>query len=280
MRQRVITGFFFVLAMLGGIYGGFWPFCILFGIITTGCLWEFYQMTLPNEGAIPVIRRVVTTLLAAAPYWYFITAHSENELANLLTASVSFASVLLIMALLGPLVQLFTTARLPFANMGQALFGVLYITLPFFLLFDIAVDPTNTLHPNRVLGLLLLTWTNDTLAYVIGSRIGKYKLLPRISPKKTWEGTIGGAVCTLVIAFAMGKWIFPNDFTLMQWLAVGGITAIFATLGDLVESMLKRSAGVKDSGNLLPGHGGLLDRFDAFIVVLPFAWLVLKILAP
>ncbi len=114
------------------------------------------------------------------------------------------------------------------------------------------------------------------MAYFVGSQLGRRKLFERISPKKTWEGTIGGGLCTVLIAWGLSFLI--DDFTVTQWIALGAVAAVFGTLGDLVESMLKRSVGVKDSGNLLPGHGGLLDRFDAFIFALPFYWLTLMLL--
>jgi phosphatidate cytidylyltransferase len=117
--------------------------------------------------------------------------------------------------------------------------------------------------------LLLLTWMNDTGAYLVGSNFGRRMLFPRISPKKTWEGTIGGVVITFITAASFCA--FSGELRLFDWMVLAAFVSVFGTLGDLVESMLKRSVGVKDSGNLLPGHGGVLDRFDAFIFVLPFA---------
>ncbi|TAK40283.1 MAG: phosphatidate cytidylyltransferase, partial [Saprospiraceae bacterium] len=114
-----------------------------------------------------------------------------------------------------------------------------------------------------------LTWMNDTGAYIIGSLFGKHLLFSRISPKKTWEGTFGGIAITFLVAFLFC--VFTNELRFRDWIILGAIVSIFGSVGDLVESMLKRSVGVKDSGNLLPGHGGVLDRFDAFIFVLPFA---------
>ncbi|MFN0033994.1 MAG: phosphatidate cytidylyltransferase, partial [Saprospiraceae bacterium] len=111
--------------------------------------------------------------------------------------------------------------------------------------------------------------------YLAGKKFGKHKLFKRISPKKTWEGTIGGAIFTVLVAWGLSFLI--QDFTLAQWLALSIVAAIGSNLGDLVESMLKRSVGVKDSGSILPGHGGFLDRFDAFIFCLPFFWLVLQV---
>jgi phosphatidate cytidylyltransferase len=114
------------------------------------------------------------------------------------------------------------------------------------------------------------------MAYIIGSKIGKTPLFPRISPKKTWEGTIGGAICTVLISFGLSYYF--NTYTRLEWLVIGVIIAIIGTIGDLIESMLKRSYEIKDSGNFLPGHGGFLDRFDSYIFALPFIWLALQLL--
>ena len=131
--------------------------------------------------------------------------------------------------------------------------------------------------PHRVWGLLWLVWTNDSFAYIIGSRIGKTKLFERISPNKTWEGTIGGAIGAIIMAWVLS--LYFSDFTMVEWVSLALVAAIFGTMGDLVESMMKRSLGVKDSGSLLPGHGGMLDRFDAFIFAIPFYFIVLGILS-
>ena len=114
-----------------------------------------------------------------------------------------------------------------------------------------------------------MNWVNDSGAYVVGSLIGKTPLYPRISPNKTWEGTLGGVFFCLVTGYIFS--LYYTMLSTVDWMVLGAITAIFGSLGDLIESMLKRSVDKKDSGNLLPGHGGMLDRFDAFIFLLPFA---------
>ncbi|MEO1438184.1 MAG: phosphatidate cytidylyltransferase, partial [Bacteroidota bacterium] len=118
-----------------------------------------------------------------------------------------------------------------------------------------------------------LIWANDTFAYLLGSWIGKTKLLPRVSPKKTWEGTLSGVFVTLLASWLY--YLLFGHLELEQWLVIGGIIAVLGTIGDLIESMLKRSFEAKDSGGLLPGHGGFLDRFDSFIFVIPFVWVYL-----
>ena len=160
--------------------------------------------------------------------------------------------------------------------------GLLYITLPIVLIYNLGVtgnlnmDPALTLKQNfhyiNVIpcGIIFSIWINDTMAYLVGSIIGKTSLT-KISPKKTWEGTIGGGILCVVIITWLGyllKFYTPRD-----WLWISSICAVFGTLGDLFESKLKRMAGVKDSGSFLPGHGGFLDRFDSFLFATPFVWL-------
>ena len=173
------------------------------------------------------------------------------------------------------LYELFHQSEKPFRNIAYLVLGVVYLGLPFALLVKIATH-TGSYSPNLVLGMLLLTWANDTGAYFVGSKLGKRPLFPRISPKKTWEGSMGGVVIGLLAGWILSQ-IFPQ-YTITDWLILALIVVLFGSLGDLVESMLKRSLKIKDSGTLLPGHGGFLDRFDAFIFVIPFvmAFLILK----
>ena len=154
----------------------------------------------------------------------------------------------------------------PFTNIGVTITGLLYVSLPMAMLSLIAFG-SGHFEPGRVFCLIFFVWAADTGAYFAGKNLGKHKLAPRISPGKTWEGWAGGALLTLVVGWAAGY--FLPDIPLSHRLVAAGVVAVFGPLGDLAESMLKRSAGVKDSGTFLPGHGGLLDRFDAFLLVLP-----------
>lgn len=275
MKQRTITAIFFAAAMIGGIYGGVWPFFFLFLLIAAGSLWEFLGLMLPREQPAFRLKRLigtklgVVTLLMAAFYRFpdfFGTEMLQSWLRDwpfLLTFFIGWAL----------LVELFDTSKAPFQNIAYYAAGIFYIALPIAMLYDLA--SLADYRPHRVMGIFWLIWTNDTMAYLIGSRIGRTKLFERISPNKTWEGTMGGAVCTVLMAWLLSMYI--SDFSRTQWLAVGAMVGIFGTLGDLVESMLKRSIGVKDSGGLLPGHGGLLDRFDSFLFVLGFVWVAVRV---
>lgn len=157
--------------------------------------------------------------------------------------------------------------------------GVLYIVCPMLMLIYLRLD-FDLMPPEKMnnffsgvyipFGLILLIWTNDTMAYIVGSFIGKTQL-SKISPKKTWEGTIGGALLTMGVAILLQK-LF-NVFETRDWVLFGFCAAIFGTIGDLIESKIKRLADVKDSGNFMPGHGGFLDRFDSLFFATPFTWL-------
>ncbi len=267
LYRRVITAIFFVLAMLGGIYGGQYPFVILFAIITALCLWEFLSITLQKDQKRDRIRKVIGLLFGLTPF----VMVSMLKL-NLLDSPENF--VLYTSLLCFPIIflcfiyELFSASEQPFSNVAFIILGMVYIGTPFALVDFIAFDGEH-FFANTVFGLLLLTWINDTAAYLVGSQIGKNKLFPRISPKKTWEGSIGGGIFTLILAVVLSYYFIEQST--VEWIVLGGIVVIFGSIGDLIESMLKRSFKVKDSGTLLPGHGGFLDRFDAFIFLVPFA---------
>jgi len=288
MRQRTITAFCFATVMLVGIYGyGVGSIYGLFLVVTVGCVWELMGLLLSHEEKFRFARRIIGCLLAVLPVFFAAMAlfwpgncgfsiqdeilqNNKEDLFSVaveLMLSLAFAFPVLLAS------ELFLGSKLPFQNIGYYLTGVFYIGVPIALLFSITTMNAS-FSPHRILGLLILVWTNDTGAYLTGKKFGKHKLFERISPNKTWEGTLGGAALTILIAWGLSFLI--KDFTLTQWLALSLVAAIGSNIGDLIESMLKRSVGVKDSGTFMPGHGGFLDRFDAFIFCLPFFWLVLQ----
>ncbi len=268
LMQRVWTAIIFVLVMIGGLFISQYTYIALFTLVAAGCLWEFYGLTLAEQEGPGKGRRWMGVLLGLIPFWV-----TSTWFTGLLPAAIN--PFLLGFVLFIPLVFLFflyemsTHSEKPFANIAYIITGIVYIGIPFALLNFIAFYE-NQYQPRLVFGVLLLCWTNDTAAYFVGSKIGKTPLLPRISPKKTWEGSLGGAFITLIMTWILYRFT-PFDLSLLLALLFGIIVIIFGSLGDLVESMLKRSVKVKDTGTLLPGHGGLLDRFDAFIFLIPFA---------
>jgi phosphatidate cytidylyltransferase len=243
-------------------------------------LWEFYRM-MRAGGYVPATWiGMGAGLIVFSVAFYSIWTNTgfqpgeDDTLGN--PAAVLIRPTIAMMVLL-PTVLLFremviwsTTKSSPVNPIGNAastFFGLLYITLPMTLLNVIAFKSPGGYDPRRIFGLLFLIWASDIGAYAVGRAIGKHKLAPKISPGKTWEGWAGGFVMTLIVGWAIG-FMLP-DMPLTHRLVAAGVVAVFAPLGDLAESMLKRSVGVKDSGSIMPGHGGLLDRFDAFLLVLP-----------
>lgn len=267
LMQRVITAIFFAAAVLGGLLGGQYAFLLLFVVITALCLWEFLSLTLQtNTIAGNGIRRVFGVFFGLIPI-VLVAIDQMPLLANgdtMLTKAILLAIPLFFLVFI---YELFSEAKAPFGNLAYLLLGIVYIGIPFALLVLIAMQ-SGTYSPNLILGMLFLTWANDSGAYFVGSKLGKTPLFPRISPNKTWEGSIGGVVLGLLVGWGL-SFLFP-EYTILEWLIIALIVVVFGALGDLVESMLKRSLKVKDSGHLLPGHGGFLDRFDAFIFVIPF----------
>lgn len=185
--------------------------------------------------------------------------------------------ILIPLFLVTMIVELYRKKEQPFLNIASTFLGIIYIAVPFSL-FNFIVFSNYHNHQYSFALLLCLfsfNWVNDTGAYLSGMTFGKHKLFERISPKKSWEGAVGGAASVVGIAFLFA-WLIP-EISLFNWIVLGLVTCVFGVFGDLMESLLKRSAGIKDSGRLLPGHGGFLDRFDAVIFSAPafFAYLLL-----
>ena len=178
---------------------------------------------------------------------------------------------------------IFSKNEKPIQDVAYTIAGIIYVGLPFALLNRISwmQEGINNgkifrgcdYNFHLILGPILLIWASDTFAYLVGSLIGKRKLYERISPGKTWEGTIGGGVLTLASSYIVAGW-FP-EIAFVHWLVISALVVVFGTLGDLFESLLKRQVGIKDSGKIMPGHGGILDRFDSLIFVTPFVYLYL-----
>lgn len=170
--------------------------------------------------------------------------------------------------------ELYRKRATPFANIAWALAGLVYIALPMALLAFIPVQGASVpgyivYHPLTVLGIILIVWGNDVGAYLFGVAFGRHKLFERISPKKSWEGFAGGLLCAVGVGVLMGR---LQGASLWLWGGAGLVVALAGVFGDLVESMMKRSVGLKDSGNVIPGHGGFLDRFDALLLAVPFVF--------
>lgn len=266
--QRAFTAFIFVIVILLGLYSHHYVFVALFAFITAVCLWEFFLMVMDRESRRDNVRLLIGVAFGLTPF--VLASGLQLGFVDRIDKFIIASSVLFFpFVFLAFIYELFSKSERPFMNVAYIVLGMVYIGAPFALLDFIAFEG-DKFYANTVLGLLLLSWANDSGAYLVGSLIGKTKLIPRISPNKTWEGSIGGVAITFLCAWLLCSFL-DDGLRLIDWLVLAAIVSIFGSMGDLVESMLKRTAGVKDSGRLMPGHGGLLDRFDAFIFLLPFA---------
>lgn len=262
MLTRAITGFFFIAIMIGAHFFGEIVFVSFFSMLGLWCLYEFYGIVKSEE----IKPLQYLGILALAVLAVLLGLHAIGVIPFIkVWAFIPFFSILFIWAL-------FQKRALPFQDIGYSILGILYAGLPF--LFFVALGfIKGGFNPYIPLGFLIVLWSNDTGAYLAGRSFGKHKLFERISPNKTWEGFIGGLLLAMVVALNLQQYF--GSLEKWEWVVMAMIIGIFGTLGDLVESMLKRSLGVKDSGNILPGHGGLLDRFDGLLMAAPLVFLYL-----
>lgn len=284
LTTRTLTAIVFVAVLLSCICFNFVSFAALFFIVSVWGLYEFYLLS-EKLGAKPYkISGIVAGILI-----FSCAAISNTNMALFLPIELLIATgfVLVFCVFIAGLFDQKTNTVL---NIAYTLSGIVYAVLPFTLLINIScIDKsytfnhmTNTWYmdlapynPHYVLGIILLIWASDSGAYLVGSLVGKNKLYERISPGKTWEGSLGAAILNIGCAWVISVW-YP-ELAFKHWIVISLLVSVFGTIGDLVESMLKRQAGVKDSGRIMPGHGGILDRFDSLLFVSPFvyAYLVL-----
>jgi phosphatidate cytidylyltransferase len=267
--QRTLTGTLYVSVIVLSIIFNAYTFAGLFLLITIFSLHEFYSMAIAST-----FKKSDATQGIVLGALVFI-------LSNLTFSGIlSFRwYVLLIPAfIIIYILELYRKNDNPVQNVAQTFLGVLYIAVPLSILNYLVFYPLPGYQYNYaiLLGMFILIWGNDTFAYLTGRLLGKHLLFERISPKKTWEGFIGGTIFTLGIAWLI-SFIF-QVLNLSDWLIIGSIISIAGVYGDLTESMIKRTFNRKDSGNILPGHGGILDRIDSLLVAAPLvaAFLLLK----
>lgn len=264
LNQRIIIGVLGAALFVGSILVSEWTYFVLFLLLTIVGLLEFYRLA-GTQGIKP--NKAIGAALGALFYILIFLIEKELVRSELLYLTLPLMGLVFVL-------ELYRKQPQPFTNIAFTLLGVLYVALPFGLLHKLGyLNDTYDWQP--ILGLMLLIWASDTGAYIAGKNFGKRKLFPRISPGKTWEGWFGGMLLTLAVAYGLS--VYFQDLELYQWLGIGVIVSVFGVFGDLVESMLKRSLDVKDSGTLLPGHGGILDRFDSLIIVIPFIVAFLQI---
>ena len=267
---RTITAVFFVAAIVGSFLRPE-TMVLLFALVTGLTIWEFTGLVNHREAV--TTNRMICTV--AGVYFFVAMAGYCSEL----TPSAVFIPYLVTLIYL-LVAELYLKQEDPIHDWAYTMMSQLYIALPFSLLnalaFHFSPQGFTTFDPVLPLSVFVFLWLNDTGAYICGSLLGRHKLFPRISPGKSWEGSIGGGF--IVTAAAVGVWYLTdqygvNQFQLsaLQWAGLGLTVVIFGTWGDLVESLFKRTLGIKDSGNILPGHGGMLDRFDSSLLAIPAA---------
>ena len=291
-QTRAITAVLFAVIMLAGLLWNQWSFLLLFSVIHFGCWFEYQKLVALIDPGYKNINPFHKYGVMIAGYGLMLFFTNDWYI----TDTVSLHSIGMVLALiclfLIPISELLFSKHFVFKNIAHSFFGLIYISLSWALMLNMRSSPlwmpkdgqqsiehffvlmeavTAYLIP---LIIVCSIWINDTMAYIVGSLIGKTPL-SSISPKKTWEGTIGGIILAIVVA---GLIAWSLDLEMFKVVGIATIASIAGTFGDLLESKLKRLAGVKDSGNFMPGHGGFLDRFDSLLLATPFVWLFLKLI--
>ncbi|MTI22464.1 phosphatidate cytidylyltransferase [Fulvivirga sp. RKSG066] len=265
LTQRIIAALIGAFVIIMGLYYGPWTyFCVFLGICIVTQL-EFYKLV-GLDGMLPL--KTFGTICGS--FIFTLTYLIELGYVN----SKYYYTIFPIAACVYLIYLYKKSEKKPFTGIAFTFLGIMYVAIPFSLLNIIAFY-SGVYEFELILGSLLILWANDTGAYFSGVRFGKRKLFERVSPKKSWEGSIGGLFLALAMAFGISH--FTSFIPLTSWLCIGIIIVIGGTYGDLVESLFKRSIEIKDSGRLIPGHGGFLDRFDGLLLSAPFITAFLKI---
>lgn len=259
---RTLSGIVLLGAVLGAVLWSPYSMLALALLLAAGSMTEFFR---------------IARLSGARPMGGYALAVGCALVALVFAVAAGLATPKLLSMLLPPVflpfvLELYRKGTSPAADIAWTLCGIVYAALPFALLAALAVRPAAdgiAYSPLTVLGVIFIVWANDVGAYLSGSTWGRHKLFERISPKKSWEGFFGGVLCAVGVALLMALW---QDAPFGLWAGAGAVIAVGGVLGDLVESMFKRSVGLKDSGTSIPGHGGFLDRFDALILAMPFVY--------
>jgi phosphatidate cytidylyltransferase len=257
------------------IIGGFWlhplTFILTGLVLLIGTQYEYYAM-IRKTGVKP---QMVYGIITGSALYIVSTLIASGIL------TVNYFLLIIPMVLISMVTELYRKQEKPFDSLAHTFYSVIYTAVPFSMFPFSAFSHTglNSLlthsgiifSPGIIIGFFLLLWANDTGAYLTGMTFGRHKLMERISPKKTWEGIFGGIIIAMLAAWFLSGWLGVVDR--FHWLLIAVIISVSGTYGDLVESMLKRSTGVKDSGSILPGHGGFLDRFDSTVISFPLVYL-------
>ena len=262
--KRSISGLVFAIVVLSSIWYGPVSYLVFLGLIMLVGLYEFSKMALSDN----LERFGIMYPISIGIYMYGISSKIGVE-------PVFFELLIYLLIFFVFIIELRKEIPNPYKNLGNLFLSIIYIAIPITLASHIPYFKGDY-HPEIILSIFILIWANDSFAYIIGKNFGKTKLIERISPKKTVEGFIGGLVLTYIVGFILSHYF--EVFSVMQWFIITNIIGIFGVLGDLVESMFKRKVSIKDSGKFMPGHGGMLDRFDSFIFTAPFIYIFMQLI--
>lgn len=262
--KRIISGIIYVVVFITAILWSENSYLILIFLFANICLWEFLKLVKLNN----IISYVLLAVLSLLLLFYREILLNERPILLSTVIYTILSSVIMI-------IGLFRNNTKNKYKLTTFFLPIKYIVFPFFFLMLLPfID--GVYHPNIIIYTIVIIWVNDSFAYLVGKNFGKTKLLERISPKKTIEGFVGGLTFSVVTGILIGT--YTSYFTTLNWICIAIIIAIFGMLGDLVESKFKREAHVKDSGKIMPGHGGLLDRLDSLFFIAPFVYLYIHYL--
>jgi phosphatidate cytidylyltransferase len=266
LGQRAITAFVGALVIIVGSVYSDWAYFLIFASILGFSQMEFYKLS-GLDGMLPL--KSFGTFMGLMIFCLTFMIQKEHLRTEFLYLIFPIVSLTFFIKLYKK------TDKKPFTGVAFTFLGIFYVAVPFSLL-NLAVFSVDAVYNYEILiGCLLILWATDTGAYFAGTRFGKTKLFERVSPKKSWEGFLGGAFSAILVAFILTRYFHAIED--WKWLVIAGIIIIAGTYGDLIESLFKRSIEIKDSGKVLPGHGGFMDRFDGLLLSAPFITAFLKI---
>lgn len=267
---RTASGLILGVVVLGAIYWSVWSFGALLAVILVAGMSEFYSLVEKQGSAPQRLIGTITGVVLLALNFYFAYCIAYEQGLVVLGDSPWLVRGLAFLLLLLPLMlvcELFRRREHPAADVGVTLLGVVYVALPLSLMSFIPVAGGAGWQPGAMIAYVFIIWANDVFAYLVGMTLGRHRLCERLSPKKSWEGFFGGLLGAVALGLLAAR-LLGADY--LAWVGLALVAAVTGVLGDLAESMFKRAAGVKDSGRLIPGHGGVLDRFDAMLLSAPF----------
>ena len=265
---RTLSGLVLAAVVLGAIVWSQWSFGALLAVLLVGGMYEFYVLA-GKQGNAP---QKVVGLVAGVVLFVLNFAFVSDDIEILGDARQAFGCGLAFLLLLLPamfICELYRRGENPVSGIGTTIMGICYVALPLSLMCYIPIVGSDTWNPWIMVAYIFIIWANDVFAYLVGMSVGRHRLCERLSPKKSWEGFFGGIAGAVVMGIVAARML---DGNMWVWAGLALVAAVSGVLGDLVESMFKRAAGVKDSGRLIPGHGGVLDRFDAMLLSAPFVF--------